>query len=91
MFSLSIAVYVNSSTNQVNVESSMVNPNPDGNKKVHSRSAGSHTVMTPSCPEYTKTPPQKCGSSYILIEKSPKTPFSVKPLTRYNSNTFCEE
>jgi hypothetical protein len=31
--------------------------------------------MTPSWPEYTKTSPKKGGSSYYLIEKSPKTAF----------------
>jgi hypothetical protein len=31
--------------------------------------------MTPSQPEYTKTPPQTGGSSYLLIEKSPETVF----------------
>jgi hypothetical protein len=48
--------------------------------------------MTPSRPEYTKTPPQTGGSSYFLIEKSPKTAFfNIKPLKIYISNTFCEE
>jgi hypothetical protein len=31
--------------------------------------------MTSSRLEYTKTPPQTGGSSYILIEKSPKAAF----------------
>jgi hypothetical protein len=32
--------------------------------------------MTPSQPKYTKIAPQTGGSSYFLIEKSPKTAFS---------------
>jgi hypothetical protein len=36
--------------------------------------------MTPSRPEYTKTPPQTGGSSYILIAKSPKNAFFYKNL-----------
>jgi hypothetical protein len=47
--------------------------------------------MTPSQPEYTKTPPQTGGSSYILIEKLPKLHILEKSLARYNFNTFCEE
>jgi hypothetical protein len=31
--------------------------------------------LTPSQPEYTKTPPQTGGSFHFLIEKSPKTVF----------------
>jgi hypothetical protein len=31
--------------------------------------------MTPRRPEYTKRPPQSDGSSYFLIEKSPKITF----------------
>jgi hypothetical protein len=31
--------------------------------------------MIPSRPEYTETPPKTGGSSYCLIEKSPKTAF----------------
>jgi hypothetical protein len=48
--------------------------------------------MTPSRLKYTKIPPQTGGSSYFLNEKSPKTGFFYikKPLTRYNSKTFCE-
>jgi hypothetical protein len=34
--------------------------------------------MTPSRQEYAKTPPQTGGSSYFLIEKSPKTAFFDK-------------
>jgi hypothetical protein len=34
--------------------------------------------MTPSQQKYTKTPPQTGGSSYILIEKSPKLNFLTK-------------
>jgi hypothetical protein len=37
------------------------------------RLRGSH-ILTPSRPEYTKTRPQT-GSSYLCIEKSPKTAF----------------
>jgi hypothetical protein len=33
------------------------------------------SFMTPSCPEYTKTPTQTGGIPYILIEKSPKITF----------------
>jgi hypothetical protein len=33
------------------------------------------SCTTSSRPEYTKTPPQTGGSSYILIEKSSKTTF----------------
>jgi hypothetical protein len=41
------------------------------------------SYMTPNWPEYTKTPPQTSGCSYLLIEKSPKTKFLyIKPLTR---------
>jgi hypothetical protein len=51
--------------------------------------------MTPSWPEYTKTPPQSSGNFYFLIEKTPLTAFLYKNiyiiLTQYNSNTFCEE
>jgi hypothetical protein len=36
--------------------------------------------MTPSRPEYTKTPPQTAGSYYFLIEKMPKTAFFDKNL-----------
>jgi hypothetical protein len=36
--------------------------------------------MTPSWPEYTKSPPQTGGSSYFLIEKSPNTAFFNKNL-----------
>jgi hypothetical protein len=48
--------------------------------------------MTPSQPEFRKTPPQTCGSLYFLMEKLPKTAFIYKkPLTRYDYDTFCEE
>jgi hypothetical protein len=49
--------------------------------------------MTPSQPEYAKKPPQTGGSSYFFMEKSPETAYFLykKPLTRYNSNTFCDE
>jgi hypothetical protein len=33
------------------------------------------SYMTPSQQEYTKTPPKNGRSSYLLIEKSPKTVF----------------
>jgi hypothetical protein len=33
------------------------------------------SYMTPNRPEYTKTPPQTSGCSFLLIEKSPKTTF----------------
>jgi hypothetical protein len=47
--------------------------------------------MTPSQPAYTKTQPQTGGSYYILNEKWPKTTlFRIKPLPRYNFDTFCE-
>jgi hypothetical protein len=35
------------------------------------------SYMTPSHPEYTKTPPQTGGSFYFLIEKSPETAFLI--------------
>jgi hypothetical protein len=38
--------------------------------------------MTPSQPEYTKKQPQTGESSFYLIEKSPKTTFLLKPLSR---------
>jgi hypothetical protein len=48
--------------------------------------------MTLCQPGYTKAPPQTGGCSHFLIEKSPQTTFLyVKPLTRHNSKTFCEE
>jgi hypothetical protein len=46
------------------------------------------SYLTPSQPRYTKIPPQTGGNSYFLIEKSPKTPFKKKPLTRLNSEVF---
>jgi hypothetical protein len=33
--------------------------------------------MTPSWPGYTKTPPQRGGNFYFLIEKSSKIAFSL--------------
>jgi hypothetical protein len=40
-----------------------------------------------------KIPLQSGGYSYTLIEKSPtiNLDYFIKPLTRYNSNTLCEE
>jgi hypothetical protein len=48
--------------------------------------------MTSSQRKYTKMPPESGGCSFFINEKSPKTIiFLKKPLTRYNSEAFCEE
>jgi hypothetical protein len=55
--------------------------------------SGWESYVIPSRPEYAKSPPQTGGSShYFFIEKLPKSDFfKIKPLTRYNSKTFCEK
>jgi hypothetical protein len=47
--------------------------------------------MTPSQPEYTKIPPKTGRYLCCLIEKSPKTKFLIKTLTRYTSITYYEK
>jgi hypothetical protein len=50
------------------------------------------SYMTPSWLEYTKTPQHTVGCFYFFIEKFTESSFYyIKPKTRSNSNTFCEE
>jgi hypothetical protein len=48
------------------------------------------SYMIPSWPEYTETPPKTGGSSYFLIEKSPKTAFYhfINTVKTFNKISF---
>jgi hypothetical protein len=47
------------------------------------------SYMTPCQPEYIKH--KQVGALNFFGEKSPQRICLIKPLTKYNSNTFCEE